>query len=439
MKFTRTNLMLLVLCIASLIFLLDGGRRALNGSCDFVPVYTGARCLLHGCNPYDTSQLNQQYFQSGGRAEELLPWPYEMPMYPPSTLLVLSPLALLRYQVARLLWFLLNGSLFVTSAGLVLSMCPRSHRWIAIALVSLILATSRVQLGVGQPSISAISLLVIGFYFFQRGRYLPLSTFLLMVSLAIKPQIGCLIVLFLLARGIHRRYAVASVAGALVFFLFAGLILRMHPSSADWPSSLHENMSTTFEAGGVNDPGPANPYANLSVNLQPVTNVLLADPKEVNAAAYAIFLAFLAVLVTTVLRTNASPDVHLLSIGALAVLTLMPSYHRWYDNRILLITIPAIVIVYQKRRLLGAFIGALTALIIYSVPIQVRVQMFLQHQSMWQNVLQNKFLFILLLRQQNLELLLLFGLYLVAFASFRIPSTQTSDSSARHARFSTQG
>ena len=99
MKFTRPDLKLLVLCIASLIFLVDGGRKALVDSCDFVPVYTGARCLLHGCNPYDTAQLNQQYFQSGGRAEELVSWPAEMPMYPPSTLLVLTPLALFRYPV----------------------------------------------------------------------------------------------------------------------------------------------------------------------------------------------------------------------------------------------------------------------------------------------------------------------------------------------------
>ena len=366
--------------------------------------------------------MNQQYFQSGGRAGELLPWPYVIPVYPPSTFLVLSPLALLRYPVARLLWLLLNGSLFVTAAGLVLSVCPRSHRWIATALVSLILAMSRVQLAVGQPSISAISLLVIGFYFFRRGHYLPLGAILMTLSLAIKPQIGCLIVLYLLVRGIHRRYAVASVAGALALFLFAGLILRMHPSSADWPSILHQNISTSLEVGGINDPRPANTYASMFINLQTVTIVFSPDTREYNAAAYAIFLVFFAVFITAILRTNTSPDVHLLMIGALAVLTLIPVYHRWYDNRILLITIPAVVIVYQKRRLFGAFIGTLTALIIYSVPVQTRVQMFLQHQAMWQSVLQNKFLFILLLRQQNLELPILFCLYMVAIFSICFPT-----------------
>src|SRR5208337_246042 len=119
-KFTRPDLNSLVLCISALIFLSDGIPKALHNSCDFVNVYSGARCLLHGCNPYDTSQLDQQYSQAGGRADERLPWYREVPMYPPSTFLVLSPLTLFRFPVARVLWSLLNGCLYVISAGLIL-------------------------------------------------------------------------------------------------------------------------------------------------------------------------------------------------------------------------------------------------------------------------------------------------------------------------------
>jgi hypothetical protein len=423
MRFPRPDLKLLVLCIASLIFLWDGGRKALVDSCDFYPVYAGARCLIHGCNPYDTLQLDQQYLQAGGRIDEMLPWPYEMPKYPPSTLLVLIPLALFRYPLARFLWFLLNGCLIVTSAGLILSMCPRSHRWLATILVSFILVTSRVQLGAGQPSNFAISLLVIGIYLFFRGRFLPLAAFLLMLSLAVKPQIGGLIVLYLLVRRIHWRYALAAMAGALALLISAGLIISMNPRNAGWTSTLRENISTHLEVGGVNDPHPANIWANHSTNLQAITSVFFADEREFNAAAYAIFLALLLVWIAAVLLTKAGPEMHLLSISALAALSLTPVYHRFYDTRILLITIPAIVIVYQKRRLLGAIIGALTALIIYSLSLQSRVQVFLLNHAMWQSVLQNKILFILLLRQQNLELPILVCLYLVAIFSIRFLSS----------------
>ena len=139
MSFRKSDLHLLVFGIAAIVFFAIGAGRAFRASYDFVPVYTGARCLLYGCNPYDTKQLEQQFFAGSGRPTELPSWEIDMPVYPPSTFLTLSPKALLRFPVARLLWFLLNGCLFVTSAGLILSLCTGPHRWLATTLASFIL------------------------------------------------------------------------------------------------------------------------------------------------------------------------------------------------------------------------------------------------------------------------------------------------------------
>src|ERR1700685_2851616 len=108
MTLIKPDLHLLVLGISAIIFFAVGAARVFRSSNDFVPVYTGARCLLHGCNPYDTTQLEQQFFQAGGQADELPSWQIDVPVYPPSTFLVLSPLAWLRFPAARLFWFLLN-------------------------------------------------------------------------------------------------------------------------------------------------------------------------------------------------------------------------------------------------------------------------------------------------------------------------------------------
>ena len=108
MKFTKPDLHLLVLFISALVMFALAGARVIQASNDFVPVYTGARCLLHGCNPYDPSQLELQFYEAGGHAAELPSWQIDVPVYPPSTFMVLSPLALLRFPVARVLWFLLN-------------------------------------------------------------------------------------------------------------------------------------------------------------------------------------------------------------------------------------------------------------------------------------------------------------------------------------------
>jgi hypothetical protein len=420
MKFPKPKLHLLVLGISALIFCVVGGLRAFRFSHDFVPVYTGAGCLLHGCNPYDTSQLEQQFFQRGGRAVDLPSWEIDVPVYPPSTFLVLSPLAMLQYPLARLLWFLLNGSLFIISAVVVLSACPQSHRWLATILGSLILATSGILLVLGQPAAFAISLVIIGSYLLLRARFLPLGAFLLMLSLAVKPQIGGLIALYFLAQKVYWRYAAIALAGALTLLLSAGLLLRLQPHSANWTSTLRANLAATLSPGGSADPRQANQEAVGDTNLQTLTSIFFADARIFNPVAYEVFLGLLAVWIMAVPRSKTSPEMHFLALAGLSILSLMPVYHRFYDTRLLLLTVPAVIIVFQKRRLLGTVIAVLTVLAVISV--QYRVQVFLIQHAEWQSILHHKFLFILLLRQQNLELLILFGLYLVAILGIRFSS-----------------
>jgi hypothetical protein len=371
--------------------------------------------LLHGCNPYDTSQLEEQFFQGGGHAAELPSWDIDVPVYPPSTFLVLSPVALLPFPVARLLWFLLSACLFVTSAALIVSLCPRSHRWPATALVSIVLASSGILLVLGQPAILTISLVIMGSYFFLRGRLLPLGALLLMLSLAVKPQIGGLIVLYLLLQRIQWRYALLALAGALALLLSAVLILHERPRSADWLTTLRANLSGTLSPGGSADPRPANQQAIGDINLQALTSIFFTDARRFNPVAYALFVALLATWITAVLRAHAGPDIHFLALAGLSILSLTPVYHRFYDTRLLLLTIPAVVIIFQKRRVLGVWIAALTVLA--TISVQYRVQDYLLQHAQFQSILKNKFLFVLLLRQQNVELLILFCLYLVAIGS----------------------
>ena len=420
MKFSRPNLHLLVLGIAAVIFLAVGGARAFRFSHDFVPVYTGAGCLIHGCDPYDTSQLEEEFFRRGGRVVDLPSWEIDVPVYPPSTFLVLTPLALLRYPVARLLWFLLNGCLFIFSAVLVLSACPQSHRWLATTLGSLILATSGILLIVGQPAALAISLVIISSYLFMRTRYLPLGAVLLMLSLAVKPQIGGLIALYFLAQKMYRRYAALALVGALALLLSAGLFLKLRPQSANWTSTLRTNLAATLSPGGSADPRPANQVAVGDINLQPLTSIFFAEAGTFNLVAYAVFLGLVAVWILVVPRSSMSPEMQFLALAALSILSLMPVYHRFYDTRLLLLTLPAVIAVFQRRRFLGAIIAVLTVLTVISV--QYRVQVLLVQHAEWQSVFQHKFLFILLLRQQNLELLILFGLYIMAIPGIRSSS-----------------
>jgi hypothetical protein len=430
MKFTKPDLHLLVVCIASLMLFAVGGARVFHASNDFVPVYAGARCLVHGCDPYDTSQLEPEFFQAGGQPSDLPSWQIDVPVYPPSTFLALAPLALLRFPVARLVWFLLNGCLFAIAAGLTLSICPPPHRWLATIMVSFFVLTAGILLVLGQPAVFAISLVVIGSCLFLRGRFVPLGAFLFFLSLAVKPQIGGFIVLYFLAQRIYWRYAAVALAGAALLLLCASLVLGRHPRSAGWASTLRANLSATLSPGGSADPRPANPQAIGDENLQALTSIFMAKAGQFNAAAYAIFLALFGAGMLVVLRANRGPELHMVALGALSILTLMPVYHRFYDTRLLLLSVPAVVMVFQRRRVLGTVIAVLTVLT--AVSVQYRVQMFLLQQEKWQSVLANKFLFVLLLRHQNLLMLILFLLYLAAIFSLRLSGPAAIDPSPLH-------
>jgi hypothetical protein len=430
MKFTKPDLHLLVVCIASLMLFAVGGAGVFHASNDFVPVYAGARCLVHGCDPYDTSQLEPEFFQAGGQPSDLPSWQIDVPVYPPSTFLALAPIALLRFPVARLVWFLLNGCLFAIAAGLILSICPPPHRWLATIMVSFFVLTAGILLVLGQPAVFAISLVVIGSCLFLRGRFVPLGAFLFFLSLAVKPQIGGFIVLYFLAQRIYWRYAAVALAGAALLLLCASLVLGRHPRSAGWASTLRANLSATLSPGGSADPRPANPQAIGDENLQALTSIFMAKAGQFNAAAYAIFLALFGAGMLVVLRANRGPELHMVALGALSILTLMPVYHRFYDTRLLLLSVPAVVMVFQRRRVLGTVIAVLTVLT--AVSVQYRVQMFLLQQEKWQSVLANKFLFVLLLRHQNLLMLILFLLYLAAIFSLRLSGPAAIDPSPIH-------
>jgi hypothetical protein len=70
--------------------------------------------------------------------------------------------------------------------------------------------------------------------------------------------------------------------------------------------------------------------------------------------------------------------------------------------------------------------------VLTAVSVQYRVQMFLLQQGKWQSVLANKFLFVLLLRHQNLLMLILFLLYLAAIFSLRMSGPAAIDPSPIH-------
>lgn len=406
---------MLLVCLAALYYLAAGTYKASHFSADFIPVYSGARCFVQGCNPYDPTQLQPAYLEAHGNPGRLNSeyWQDRPPVYPPSTLLMLSPLALLPFPAASVVWALLGGTLFLAAIGLVLSACPQKYFWVAAILACIfLLADSPSLLGTGNPATFACSLAVAGAVLFLRDRYIPLAVVLLTVSLATKPQIAGFVVLYFLARKIHWRGAVLAMGASVAILLIAGFTLQGRPGSRNWMPTLRASITESIQPGHVDDPSPANVRFPGLVNLQTITSTFIASPKVYNAVTWAICLGMFAVWMVAVRRTSTGGADHFLALPALLVLSLLPVYHRGCDDLLLLLAIPLVLKVMEKNYVLGGVIAVGTALLHLLDIVIPRIELSLGRAGTLQEAMSHKLFFLLLLRYECILLLLLFGLYL---------------------------
>lgn len=355
-------------------------------SFDFKPVYSGARCLLDGCDPYDSATLEREFLAHGGSPSDLRPFRPFNANYPPSALALVTPLALLPFGPAHLLWLGLSATLFSIAALLVaelsldlLTPCLPAAGLPTVALsavLALFVASSTMLLMLAQPAGVTLGLLGIAVWCLVRGRFPVLAVLCFGLSLSLKPHLGALVwVFFLLARapapgtpagtgppGLYRRRAVQIAAAAVMFSLPGIVWASVRPASAHWPAELRRNLAGIAAHGSASDPGPANDEAHDITNLQAALSVLRDEPRFYNTGSFAVCAVLFLAWASAVVRTRPSWRRDLLGLAAAAGLTLLPIYHRQYDTRLLLLTFPAVALLLRARDRMGWAALGLTAL-----------------------------------------------------------------------------
>ena len=408
----------LLLLVALAVVISTGIRIGLrpHNSYDFLPVYTGARCLLHSCDPYNTDDLQQQYLAADGKLTEMDGWGAIPPVYPPSTFVALAPLGMLNWKSARLVWEFMNGALLVWAAFLVFSQTGTKSQTFSVLLIIVLLFTEITLFRSAQPARFAISSLIIAVALFYRGQLLSIASLLLMLGLAVKPQLVGLPVLFLLLEKKHVKYVIASAGGALLLLL-TGAARLSYTIKTSWIHELSENLRQTFLPGHIND---LKTPAGAEVNLQGLTQVVFASDNFAKAASMGLSILLLGIWYVLHRRRHLKEDFPFLSLGTLCVLSLLFVYHRSGDTALLLITIPAVVGLYRSRRTLGILAAIL--LILSSIPSSQNLDAWghTHLYSLWFYVLSHKPLFILVFRQETLDVIALGVLLLICMASSRI-------------------
>ncbi len=370
----------LLVLLGCLLFAIRGYRDQVTTlqSFDFKPVYSGARCLIDGCDPYDSPTLQREFLAHGGNPSDLRPFRPFNANYPPSALALVTPLALLPFGPAHLLWLLISALLFSIAALLIWDLCSDLPGVLGSPLLgtgalptsfllAVFVASSTMLLMLAQPAGVALGLLGIAVWCLLRNRYPAVAVPAFALSLTLKPHLGALIWTFLLVArspvgiqtsvglpaALYRRRA-AQIAAATVLLCIPGLVwASMHPASADWPIELRRNLAGIAAHGNASDPGPANNEAHDITNLQAAFSVFKDRPGFYNNASFAVSATLFVLWIAPLLRSVPSSQRDLLALATASGLTLLPLYHRQYDTRVLLLTFPAVALLLATRRRLG--------------------------------------------------------------------------------------
>jgi hypothetical protein len=391
-------------------------RTSSGGTENYRAVYYGARCLIHRSDPYQACEFLRVYAAESG---EFPSDPFKKFLFLravsicvnlPTTLFLVASLAILPWGVSHVLWLALISVSFTIAAFLVHDLARIYAPRVSLLLICILLANSEVLFAVGNTAGIAVSLCVIAVWSFVKKRYEWLGVIGLGVSLALKPHDSGLAWLFLVvAGGALRKRALEALA--ITILLAVPALLWVSHVSPEWPRELAANLAETSAQGDISDPGPHSisrrGSADVIIDLQTVASVFRDDPRFYNPVTLAICAAILVILLVTMLRRLDAQASIWCGLASVAALSMLPSYHRPYDAKLLLLAVPACAMLWAGGGWLARAAVVLTTLAVTltgDIPLAI-ISILTRNINVFQMGLTAKLLTIWLLRPAPLILL----------------------------------
>jgi hypothetical protein len=313
-------------------FALRGPVRFLSQSPDWndlVPVYIPARVWLQGGNPYDPNAYAGKLSDTFNR-----PWnsaaPRSHAVYPLSTFVLLAPIAALPWKIAQPIW---ATTLVVLIIAMLVSLnraegLDRERAWI-FAILTLALAPFHTGLATGNISVAAVALAGLLISALHSGNRWAGGLYLA-AMVGLKPQIGLPLLLYYALRR-HWLPCSIAVGGTLLTFLIG--TLRLSQVGTVWTHDFARNIHVFVGSNVYDDFTSKNPIRFTLIDLQ-VPFSSFADGRTLPVALALALTAGLAVLWLAFFLKERNPD-DLLNVSAIAILSLLPVYHRFYDASLL--------------------------------------------------------------------------------------------------------
>jgi Glycosyltransferase family 87 len=327
--------------------------QAANGWVDFRAVYYGTRCLLQHHNPYNVSELEGVYRAEGGeRPSETVAARQAVVLYVnvPTTFIVVTPFAMLPWGPAHLLWVALTAGVFILASLLMWNLGESYAPDVSLFLIFILLANCESIFGAGNTAGIAVGLCVVAVWCFLRERFVPAGILCLALSLAIKPHDAGLVWLyFLLAGGVYRKRALQTLIITAVLGLSA--FLWLSHVAPHWMQDWQSNLSIISAPGGINEPGPSaltGRSAFMVIDLQAAISVFRDDPRIYNPASYLFCGVLLLLWAARTLRSSLSLARAWIALAAIVPLTMLITYHRPWDAKLLMLTVPACALLWAE-------------------------------------------------------------------------------------------
>jgi Glycosyltransferase family 87 len=352
-QLARTFVLLLAVSI-SVSWGLSLERNVHGGVMGFPGIYYGTRCLMQHCDPYNATALQQFYAHqdaSSNTDSEARRQSLTLYVNLPTTFLFVAPFAILPLATAQSLWIILTVGCFCVATFLMGRLGSNDAPNVSVLLAFVMLSNCEIIFSGGNTAGLVVSLCVIAVWCFLEQRLVGVGVLCLAVSLAIKPHDAGLIWLyFLIAGRSTRRRAVQS--GALAMALALGACLWVSLAAPHWMAELRNNLAAISAPGGINEPGPSSigvSSPDMIIDLQTVISVFRNDPRIYNPVAYAICGLLLLAWLIVISRSPFDRRTALFALVSAASLSMLVTYHRSYDAKLLLLAIPACAMLRARR------------------------------------------------------------------------------------------
>jgi len=355
--------------------LLDRGSP--SGPANFRAIYYGARCVIGHSDPYDPGNFLRVYSSQSGQfptvpqKEQLFLRALTVCVNLPTTLLLVAPLAMLAWGPSHVIWLLLVGSCVCAAALLAHDLArelgsERESR-LALFLICLMMANCQVLFITGNTAGVAVGLCVVAVWCFVRQRLVWVGVLCLAISLVLKPHDSGLVWLYLLlAGGALRKRSLQTLALAALIAIPA--VMWVSGASPNWSNELRSNLAATSSHGDISDPGPTSisrkGSADVIIDLQTVVSVFNDAPGFYNPLVYAICVVLLLLWGFATISGRATGAGNWYALAGIAAISMLGTYHRPYDAKLLLLAVPACPILLARGDLAGKVGVGLTSVAI---------------------------------------------------------------------------